>query len=86
MCTNLLIYYYLRFKGNDRISKEPLTDKNDYEPSSSSSSNGITVKVLIGAFVCFFTNSFASGYNIGVLNLPEQVSSIFILQSIIFNF
>lgn len=77
MFTRLFIDY-LRFKDNDRQYKEPLTTIDDYNNQTTS---GITVKVFIGAFVVFFTNSFASGYNIGVVNLPEQVSIQF---SIIF--
>ncbi|KAH7641463.1 solute carrier family 2 -like [Dermatophagoides farinae] len=59
---------------NDRQYKEPLTTIDDYNNQTTS---GITVKVFIGAFVVFFTNSFASGYNIGVVNLPEQIFKTF---------
>lgn len=83
MFTRLFIDY-LRFKDNDRQYKEPLTTIDDYNNQTTS---GITVKVFIGAFVVFFTNSFASGYNIGVVNLPEQVSvSVFSFSIIFFSF
>nr|XP_027195791.1 solute carrier family 2, facilitated glucose transporter member 3-like [Dermatophagoides pteronyssinus] len=64
-------------KLDDRQYKEPLTD-----PTITANDSGITVKVFIGAFVVFFTNSFASGYNIGVLNLPEQIFKTFFNNSI----
>lgn len=69
----IIIYSYQQNSGKQ--FQEPLTNFND-----NSSTTGLTFSVIIGAFVAFFTNSFASGYNMGVLNTPEQILKAFFNQ------
>lgn len=48
-------------------------DKTSQEGLTGKSSPGLTLRVALGAMAAFLTNSLPSGFNMGVVNTPEQV-------------